>query len=105
MLTWQQETLTFAASRNAEQQGYRGLQAGQIGNVTPESESVLVKPEVAARQMAEDQSKIRTINTSVADQPNAHTGEESSMGHVSTAGTTTPEPVSRSDTLFRLTCA
>jgi predicted AAA+ superfamily ATPase len=94
LLTWQQEIFAYADSWNAEQQRYRGLQVGQIGSVTPEGESVLVEPEVAARQMAEDQAKVQTINPSVSDQPNALTGEETSVGHVTTGGTTTAERVS-----------
>jgi hypothetical protein len=94
LLTWQQETFAYAEGWDTEQQRYRGLRAGQIGSVTLEGESVLVKPEVAARQLAEDQAKAQRTTTGVAGQPYPPTGGQTGMGRAANGGTTTAQPVS-----------
>jgi hypothetical protein len=50
--TWQQETFAYAESWDERQQRYRGLRGGQQGNLL--LEGLLVKPEVAAAQLAAD---------------------------------------------------
>ena len=101
LLTWQQETFAYAEGWDAEQQRYRGLRAGQIGSVTLEGESVLVKPEVAARQLAEDQARAQTTSTGVAGQPYPPTGEQTGVGHAADGSATScPTGVSRPQSAF-----
>jgi predicted AAA+ superfamily ATPase len=94
LLTWQQETFAYAEGWDAEQQRFRGLRAGQIGSVTLEGESVLVKPEVAARQLAEDQARAQSTSTGVAGQPYPLSGEQTGAGRAADGGVTTIQPVS-----------
>lgn len=51
MLTWQSDTFAYAESHDEAATRYRGLRAGQMVSVSPESAALLVKPEVARRQM------------------------------------------------------
>jgi predicted AAA+ superfamily ATPase len=94
LLTWQQETFAYADGWDTEQQRYRGLRAGQMGSITLEGGSVLVKPDVAARQLAEDQAKAQTPRPGVAGQPYPPTGEQIGVGRAANGGVTTIQPVS-----------
>ncbi len=51
MLTWHSDTFAYAESHDETGGRYRGLRAGQMVNVSPESTALLVKPDVARRQM------------------------------------------------------
>jgi hypothetical protein len=51
MLTWQSDTFAYAESYDEVGGRYRGLRAGQMVSVSPESASLLVKPDVARLQM------------------------------------------------------
>jgi len=53
-LTWKQDTFAYADSFDAGVGRYRGLEAGRRPNVQLNSESVVVKPEVAAQQMEKE---------------------------------------------------
>lgn len=53
-MLWQQETFAYADSYDAERNRYLGLKTGQQIQVTSNSSAVLVKPEVAAAQLASD---------------------------------------------------
>ncbi len=57
LLTWQQDSFAYAESWDEAAGRYRGLQAGRQVAVVMDGQSVLVKPEVAARQLAEDERK------------------------------------------------
>jgi hypothetical protein len=94
LLTWQQETFAYAEGWDAEQQRFRGLRAGRIGSVTLEGESVLVKSEVATRQLAEDQARAQATSTGVAGQPYPLSGEQTGAGRAANGGVTTIQPVS-----------
>jgi hypothetical protein len=95
LLTWQQETFAYADGWDTEQQRYRGLRAGQIGSVTLEGESVLVKPDVAARQQAEDQAKAQaTATSSVAGQPYPSITTQTGEGRAANGSTTGVQQVS-----------
>ena len=50
-LTWKQDTFAYADSYDATAGRYRGLEAGRRPNVQLNSESVVIKPDVAAEQM------------------------------------------------------
>ena len=51
MLTWQTDTFAYAESYDAAAVRYRGLRAGQIVTLTPDSTGLLVKPALARRQL------------------------------------------------------
>ncbi len=51
LLTWQSDTFAYAESHDEAAGRYRGLRAGQVVNVSPESAGLLVKPDVARRQL------------------------------------------------------
>jgi len=51
MLTWQSDTFAYAESHDEVAGRYRGLRAGQMVSVSPESTALLVKPDIARRQM------------------------------------------------------
>jgi predicted AAA+ superfamily ATPase len=51
MLTWHSDTFAYAESYDEATGRYRGLRAGQMISVSPESATLLVKPEVARQQM------------------------------------------------------
>jgi hypothetical protein len=65
-LTWQQETFAYAEGWDEGKQRYRGLRAGQQGSVL--LEGLLVKPEVAAAQLAADEAA-RQASHAAAPQP------------------------------------
>jgi hypothetical protein len=59
---WERETFAYADSWDAERQRYLGLKAGHpIALTTPNANNVLVKPEVAAAQIAADQVPITPV--------------------------------------------
>jgi hypothetical protein len=53
-LTWRQDTFAYADSYDAAAGRYRALEAGRRPNVQLNSESVVVKPEIAAQQMEKE---------------------------------------------------
>ena len=53
-LTWKQDTFAYADSYDAATGRYRGLEAGRRANVQLNSESAVVKPEIASEQMARE---------------------------------------------------
>jgi hypothetical protein len=51
LLTWRSDTFAYAEGHDEAAGRYRGLRAGQIVGMSPESTAFLVKPDVARRQM------------------------------------------------------
>jgi predicted nucleotidyltransferase len=51
LLTWQPDTFAFAESYDEAAGRYRGLRGGQMLSASPESTGLLVKPDVARRQL------------------------------------------------------
>ena len=51
LLTWESDSFALAESQDEAVGRYRGLQAGQAVGVSPESPALLVKPDVARRQL------------------------------------------------------
>ncbi|MDD5301639.1 MAG: AAA+ family ATPase, partial [Elusimicrobia bacterium] len=49
--TWQTDTFAFADSLDEATGRYRGLRGGQTASLSPESSALLVKPDVARRQL------------------------------------------------------
>jgi hypothetical protein len=53
LLTWDPETFAYASAYDEDNDRYRGLVGGELAAVVLDSESLLVKPERAARQLGE----------------------------------------------------
>jgi len=66
-LTWRQDTFAYADSYDAAAGRYRGLEAGRRPNVQLNSESVVVKPEVATEQMEKEAAARGSIPTGMGD--------------------------------------
>jgi predicted AAA+ superfamily ATPase len=56
-LNWQTEGFAYAERFDAQSGRYIGLQAGTAGQIIIDGQSVLVKPDVAARQLANEQAE------------------------------------------------
>lgn len=56
LMTWKQESFAYADQWDEQAGRYRGLKHGSIGSITLDGDSVLVKPDVAARQIEADQA-------------------------------------------------
>jgi hypothetical protein len=57
-LVWQHETFAYADGWDVERKRYLGLRAGQQVNIILTMETLLVKPEVAAAQIAEETAPV-----------------------------------------------
>jgi hypothetical protein len=57
-LVWQHETFAYADGWDVERKRYLGLRAGQQVNIILNTETLLVKPEVAAAQIAEETAPV-----------------------------------------------
>ncbi|MGI8430509.1 MAG: Swt1 family HEPN domain-containing protein [Solirubrobacteraceae bacterium] len=82
MLPWQQETFAYAQSWDEIKQRYLGLLAGQAGSVTLDSSSLLVKPDIAVRQLDAEQAERRERERQTTD---AGTGTTERDGGTTTA--------------------
>ncbi len=51
LLTWQSDTFAYAESHDKGATRYRGLRGGQVVSLSPQDAGLLVKPDVARRQM------------------------------------------------------
>ena len=58
LLTWNPETFGYASAFDEETGRYSGLVGGENAAVLLDAMSVLVKPEVASRQMADDRAQV-----------------------------------------------
>jgi len=56
-LTWQSETFAYADGWDEQKRRYKGLKAGQTARILVNAESLLVRPDVAGRQLEADQAK------------------------------------------------
>ncbi len=63
---WPQETFAYADSYDEGRNRYLGLKVGQQVSVLLNASSVLVKPDVAAAQIAADTAPVAPTNTSTA---------------------------------------
>ncbi|GIW32506.1 MAG: hypothetical protein KatS3mg071_2680 [Meiothermus sp.] len=73
MLTWQSETFAYAEGYDEAGKRYRGLCGGQALPLTPEDAGLLVKPEVAVRQMEAENPRVVNGGSTT----NGNGGEES----------------------------
>ena len=63
-LTWQSDTFAFAAGWDEKRSRYQGLKAGKSMQVLVDSECLLVKPEMAATQLAADEAEANASGSS-----------------------------------------
>lgn len=52
LLTWQTDTFAYAESYDEGASRYRGLRSGQVVSIAPDDAGVIVKPDMAQRQLA-----------------------------------------------------
>ena len=73
LLTWESDGFAFADSYDEATGRYRGLRAGQLVQVHPDSPGLLVKPDTARRQMeadrAEQEARVTGITVTVGPRP------------------------------------
>src|SRR5262249_17409409 len=63
LLTWQTDTFAYAESYDEAARRYRGLRGGQVVAMTPEDAGLLVKPDIARRQLAAEVRRTRPTGT------------------------------------------
>lgn len=63
LLTWQSETFAYAEGFDEQRNRYKGLRAGQSVRVLVDGQSLLVKPDVAAAQLAADEQQRQRTTT------------------------------------------
>ena len=61
LLTWKTDTFAFAESYDEAAGRYRGLRAGQAVNITIDSGGLVVKPDVAAKQLEAQLTALHTL--------------------------------------------
>jgi predicted AAA+ superfamily ATPase len=89
-LTWQRDTFAYADSYDAARHLYLGLKTGQ--QITPSLEGVLVKPEVAAAQIAADMASSTQLPTSSSTYGSVDTSSVGQRQYVADGGTAISEP-------------
>jgi hypothetical protein len=73
LLTWRSETFAYADTWDELGLQYRGLRTGQAVRVTPDSGGILVRPEVAARQVEAETPPAHPIYGPGEEDPKRHT--------------------------------
>jgi predicted AAA+ superfamily ATPase len=73
LLTWQSDTFAFAESYDEDRGRYRGLRAGQVVSLSVDSPGLVVKPEVARRQLEAEAAAAGTTSTRESE-PGAEPG-------------------------------
>ena len=89
LLTWQQDAFAFADSFDDAAGRYRGLRGGQVVELA-EPSGLLVKPDVARRQMDEESPQPSAVEDPVDAAP--YGGQPASGGEPHPAGGGAPEP-------------
>jgi hypothetical protein len=95
LLTWRVDTFAYAESFDETAARYRGLQGGHGINISPESQGLLVKPDVASRQL-EIEAAPSPITPKPAQSP-VSAGGETTHG----PGVADPEPTATAVPRFR----
>ena len=75
LLTWQQDAFAYADSWDEAASRYRGLRGGQQGSVILDAHSVLVKPDVAAKQIEADERRAKEVGAVEVKEIEAKPGE------------------------------
>ncbi len=98
MMLWREETFAYADSWDEGRKRYLGLHAGQSKDIALDAECVIVKPDVAVRQMEADAAKAEEARAKeVGEKAAVETGEDAAIpSGVRTGGAeelpTKPEP-------------
>jgi hypothetical protein len=98
LLTWQSETFGFAEGYDEAAGRYRGLRGGSMASVSAESSALLVRPDVARRQMEADAAASTGASTSgrVAVGAFAAAGSsDATFQGQATASMPAPQPMAR----------
>jgi predicted AAA+ superfamily ATPase len=78
LITWQADTFAYAESQDEDAARYRGLRGGQVVSLSSDSAGVLVKPDVARRQLDAEATTATSANGAAvaADQTGGSPGSE-----------------------------
>jgi predicted AAA+ superfamily ATPase len=77
LLTWETDSFAYAESYDAEAGRYRGLRGGEVVNLTLDSGGLLVKPEVARKQL---DSELTTVSPGPGPEPGPEPGPDPGPG-------------------------
>ncbi|HEV3262710.1 MAG TPA: DUF499 domain-containing protein, partial [Gemmataceae bacterium] len=86
-LTWHTETFAYAEGWDEQRKRYQGLTAGQSVRVLLDGQSLLVKPDIAARQLDADQQQQRSGTDAGANGGSFFTGQGDGGRTTDRAGT------------------
>jgi hypothetical protein len=86
LLTWQSDTFAYAESHDEGAARYRGLRGGQMVSLSAESAGLLVKPDVARRQMDAETPATAPGGETVAGTPAAVSGSTQPGATTATPG-------------------
>jgi hypothetical protein len=78
LITWQQESFAYADGWDSAHGRYRGLRAGNVGGITLEGESLVVKPDVAVKQL--EATKASGSATTTGPNPSPASGQSPQIG-------------------------
>jgi hypothetical protein len=93
LLTWQTDSFAYAESYDSTSGRYRGLRAQQVVSITEDSAGLLVKPEVARRQMdAERPASVPGYDGPIVDPIVTHVLGDGRISGVTTRAPTTQQP-------------
>ena len=92
MLTWQTDGFAYAEGYDEAQQRYRGLRAGRTLTLAPDDPGLLVKPEVAWRQMEAETPKMPVPGGSGATGGTGTSGGAPGGEGGGSTGSQTPKP-------------
>jgi hypothetical protein len=87
LLTWQSDTFAYAESYDEAAGRYRGLRGGEIVSVSSESAALLVKPDIARRQLDAEVQPDRGAGTGDTDRGSTDTTGAKPPGADATGGT------------------
>jgi predicted AAA+ superfamily ATPase len=65
-LTWESETFAYAEGWDEQRQRYKGLKAGKAGRILIDADSLLVRPEIAAAQIATEEEARAAVTGAAA---------------------------------------
>jgi len=93
LFTWEQDSFAYADSYDEISCRYRGLRHGQRVTLTDTSTGLLVKAEVASRQVAAETAERGAATTSATASPQSVSGDGNAGGNTSVLGLPFPQAV------------
>ncbi len=79
LLTWQADTFAYAERYDEATARYQGLRGGQVASLSPDSPGMLVKPDVARRQM-DAEARAATASNASGTEPGTGAGAPGADG-------------------------